>query len=42
MKMAYVGAFRLPNKDAAAPRVLNNAKIFQAIGYEVFFFELGW
>lgn len=41
MKIVYVGAFRLPNKDAAAPRVLNNAKIFQALGHDVFFLSWG-
>ena len=26
MNIIYLGAFRLPNYDAAAPRVLNNAR----------------
>lgn len=33
----YVGGFELPDKNAAAHRVLNNAKIFREIGYNVVF-----
>lgn len=33
----YVGGFELPDKNAAAHRVLNNAKAFSAIGYNVVF-----
>ena len=31
----YIGAFELPDKNAAAQRVLSNAKLFQSLGYEV-------
>ncbi|MEY8200132.1 MAG: hypothetical protein RPS47_12885 [Colwellia sp.] len=31
----YVGAFELPNKNAAAQRVISNGKIFRELGYEV-------
>lgn len=37
----YTGAFRFPNGDAAAPRVLNNAKIFRELGYKVIFVSFG-
>lgn len=33
----YVGGFELPDKNAAAHRVLNNAKIFRELGYRVVF-----
>lgn len=33
----YVGGFELPDKNAAAHRVLNNAKILREIGYNVVF-----
>lgn len=33
----YVGAFELPDKNAAAHRVLSNAKIFKKLNYEVVF-----
>lgn len=33
----YIGGFELPDKNAAAHRVLNNAKIIRTLGYEVFF-----
>ncbi|MCU4550033.1 glycosyltransferase [Acinetobacter pittii] len=36
----YTGAFRFPNKDAAAARVIGNAKVLRKLGYEVIF--LGW
>lgn len=41
MRIVYCGCFRLPNFDAAAPRVLNNAKIFLKLGHEVTFFSWG-
>lgn len=41
MKILYLGAFRLPNYDAAAPRVLNNAKVFRLVGHEVAFVSWG-
>jgi len=31
----YIGAFELPDKNAAAQRILSNAKLFQSLGYEV-------
>lgn len=36
----YTGAFRFPNKDAAAARVIGNAKVLRKLGHEVIF--LGW
>lgn len=41
MKIVYLGAFRFPDKDAAAARVLNNAKVFKALGHEVEFISWG-
>lgn len=35
MNILYIGAFRLPNLDAAAPRVLNNAKVLRKLGHSV-------
>lgn len=40
MKILYIGTFRLPNYDAAAARVLSNAKAFRDAGHEVTF--IGW
>lgn len=37
----YTGAFRFPTGDAAAPRVLNNAKILRELGFEVAFISFG-
>ena len=37
----YTGAFRFPLFDAAAPRVLNNAKILRDLGYDVVFISFG-
>lgn len=37
----YTGAFRFPNGDAAAPRVLNNAKLLRKLGYNVIFVSWG-
>lgn len=37
MKILYVGGFELPDKGAAAIRVMNNAKLFRELGYEVHF-----
>lgn len=36
----YIGGFELPDKNAAAHRVLNNAKIIRELGYEVFFMSV--
>lgn len=33
----YVGGFELPDKNAAAHRVLNNAKLFREMGYNIVF-----
>jgi len=33
----YIGAFELPDKNAAAHRVLNNGKILKELGYQVVF-----
>lgn len=33
----YVGGFELPDKNAAAQRVISNAKIFRELGYNVVF-----
>ena len=33
----YVGNFELPDKNAAAHRVVNNGKIFRALGYRVIY-----
>ena len=35
--IVYVGGFELPDKNAAAQRVLANAKIFRDLGYQVVF-----
>ena len=34
-KILYIGGFELPDKNAAAQRVVANAKLFTALGYEV-------
>jgi len=36
----YIGGFELPDKNAAAHRVLNNAKIMRELGYEVIFISV--
>lgn len=41
MRILYIGAFRLPNFDAAAARVLSNAKAFKAAGHDVSFISWG-
>lgn len=41
MKIIYIGQFRLPDLDAAAPRVLNNAKALRSLGHDVFFISWG-
>jgi len=33
-KIIYIGNFNLPDNDASAIRVLNNAKVFNELGYE--------
>lgn len=39
--IVYTGAFRFPCGDAAAARVLNNAKILRELGYDVLFLSWG-
>ena len=41
MNIIYLGAFRLPNYDAAAPRVLNNARALRMLGNKVTFISWG-
>lgn len=41
MHIVYVGAFRLPNFDAASSRVLNNAKGMRGVGHSVSFISWG-
>ncbi len=36
----YVGGFELPDKNAAAHRVLGNAKAFRQLGYDVVFIDV--
>ena len=35
----YIGFFKLPDKNAAAQRVMGNAKIFRDLGYNVVFLD---
>lgn len=37
MKILYVGGFQLPDKNAAAQRVVNIAKALRDLGHEVIF-----
>lgn len=39
-RILYVGGFELPDKNAAAQRVLGNAKALRALGYEVVFLDV--
>lgn len=41
MKFIYTGYFRFPNGDAAASRVLNNARILRDLGHEVLVVSFG-
>lgn len=36
----YIGGFELPDKNAAAHRVLNNAKALRELGYDVIFIDI--
>lgn len=36
----YVGGFELPDKNAAAHRVLSNAKAFKKLGYDIVFLDV--
>lgn len=40
-KIIYAGSFRFPNLDAGAHRVLNNAKLFRNLGYDVEIISFG-
>ena len=35
--IVYIGGFELPDKNAAAQRVISNAKIFRKLGYHVIY-----
>ena len=37
LKIVYIGGFEMPDKNAAAHRVLNNAKALRKLGHEVIF-----
>ena len=37
MKVLYIGGFELPDKNAAAHRVISNAFLLRELGYEVSF-----
>ena len=39
-RVLYVGGFELPDKNAAAQRVLGNAKALRELGYEVVFLDV--
>ena len=39
-KILYVGGFELPDKNAAAHRVLGNAKAFRDLGNDVAFISI--
>ena len=41
MNILYIGCFRLPRYDAAAARVLNNARAFKACGHDITFISWG-
>lgn len=38
--LIYIGGFELPDKNAAAHRVINNAKILEKLGYNVIFIDI--
>lgn len=38
--LIYIGGFELPDKNAAAHRVLNNGKLFRSVGYNVIFIDV--
>lgn len=40
-QILYVGFFRLPDLNAAAQRVMANAKVFRSLGYDVILAEVG-
>jgi len=37
--IVYIGGFELPDKNAAAHRVINNSKAFRELGYKVVFID---
>ena len=37
MRVLYLGGFELPDKNAAAQRVLSNAKLLREMGHDVTF-----
>lgn len=39
-KILYIGGFELPDKNAAAHRVLNNGKALEKLGYKVVFIDV--
>ena len=39
-KVLYMGGFEMPDKNAAAQRVLSVAKVFRELGYEVVFYGI--
>ena len=39
-KVLYMGGFEMPDKNAAAQRVLSVAKVFRLLGYEVVFYGI--
>lgn len=39
-KIIYIGGFELPDKNAAAHRVMSNAKLLREMGHEVLFFSI--
>jgi glycosyltransferase involved in cell wall biosynthesis len=39
-KILYVGGFMLPDKNAAAQRVIANGKLFKKVGYDVYFIDV--
>lgn len=41
MRILYIGAFRFPNGDAAASRVLNNARVLRDLGHQVTIISFG-
>ena len=41
MRIIYLGPFRLPNRDAAAARVLNVARALRLAGHDVRFISWG-
>jgi len=41
MRFIYTGYFRFPNGDAAASRILNNARILRDLGHDVFVVSFG-